>query len=111
MQDIEKTCDRVMIIDDGSKVFDGTLTALRDRYGAERKLDVEFMCDTVTEPISGVETVDTDSRHKSFIFGREIHINDVMAELMQKYSIRDINISEADIESVIRKIYSGEGTA
>ena len=111
MQDIEKTCDRVMIIDDGSKVFDGTLTALRDRYGSERKLDVEFMCDTVTEPISGVETVDTDSRHKSFIFSREIHINDVMAELMQKYSIRDINISEADIESVIRKIYSGEGTA
>ena len=111
MQDIEKTCSRVVIIDEGSKVYDGTLAGVREQFCSSRKLDVEFADDTVTEPIKGVETVNTDARHKSFIFGKEIHINDIMGELLQKYSVRDINITEPDIESVIRKIYSGEATA
>lgn len=110
MQDIEKTCNRVIIIDEGSKVYDGTLTGVREKYDSSRKLEVEFMTDTVTEPIEGVETVDTSPRHKSFIFGKEIHINDIMAELLQKYSVRDINITESDIEGIIRKIYSKEET-
>ena len=108
MQDIEKTCKRLMIIDKGSKVYDGTLNGIREKYGSSRQLDVEFMTDTVTEPIDGVETVDTDPRRKQFIFGREVHINDLMSLLLTKYSVRDINITEPDIESIIRKIYNGE---
>jgi len=109
MQDIEKTCKRVVIIDKGSKVYDGALSDIRERFGSSRSLDVEFMTDTVTEPINGVETDDIDPRHKRFTFGKEVHINDLMNILLQKYSVRDINISEPDIESIIRKIYSGEG--
>ncbi len=111
MQDIEKTCKRVMIIDKGSKVYDGSLHGIREKYGSSRQLDVEFMTDTETEPIDGVETVDTDARHKRFIFGKDIHINDLMSLLLNKYSVRDINISEPDIESIIRKIYNGEESA
>ena len=111
MQDIEKTCNRLIIIDEGSKVYDGTLTGLRDKYGSSRKLDVEFMTDTDTDPIKGTEALKTDARHTSFIFGKEIHINDIMTELLQKYNVRDINISEPDIENIIRKIYNKEETA
>lgn len=111
MQDIEKTCNRLIIIDEGSKVYDGNLTGLRDKYGSSRKLDVEFMTDTDTDPIKGTETLKTDARHTSFIFGKEIHINDIMTELLQKYNVRDINISEPDIENIIRKIYNKEETA
>ena len=108
MQDIEKTCRRVIIIDKGSKVYDGTIAGIRERYASSRQLDVEFMTDTAPEPVEGVQTEILDGRHSRFIFGQEIHINDLMGMLMQKYSVRDVNISEPDIESIIRKIYSGE---
>ncbi len=111
MQDIEKTCNRVIIIDKGSKVYDGALSDIREHYGSSRSLDVEFMTDTETAPIAGVETENIDARHKRFIFGKDVHINDLMSLLLQNYSVRDINISEPDIESIIRKIYSGEGAA
>ena len=35
-------------------------------------------------------------------------INDLMNELLNCYDVRDINISEPEIESIIRKIYNGE---
>ncbi|MGN1120175.1 MAG: ATP-binding cassette domain-containing protein, partial [Oscillospiraceae bacterium] len=42
MQDIEKTCKRLIIIDEGAKVYDGTLSGIREKYGTSRQLDVEF---------------------------------------------------------------------
>jgi ABC-type multidrug transport system ATPase subunit len=40
MQDIEKVCDRLIIIDKGSKVYDGELSGIRERFGTTRQLDV-----------------------------------------------------------------------
>ncbi|MBR5090184.1 MAG: sugar ABC transporter ATP-binding protein, partial [Ruminiclostridium sp.] len=111
MQDIEKTCKRVIIIDKGNKVYDGTLHGIREKYASSRQLDVEFLTDTETVPIDGVEIVNVDARRKQFIFGKDIHINDLMSTLLNTYSVRDINISEPDIDSIIRKIYNREETA
>ncbi len=109
MQDIEKTCDRLIIIDKGSKVYDGTLPGIRERYGTTRQLDVEFAGPQEVAPIRHVEIVDLDNNKKRFIFeSHEVHINELMNLLLNRYSIRDMNISEPEIESIIRKIYSGE---
>lgn len=113
MQDIEKVCDRVIIVDKGSKVYDGSLQGIREKYGTERQVDVEFTENYSIEPIDKVRIVDSDSadgRKKSFIFeNKEVQIDELMKKLLSNYNIRDINVSEPEIESLIRKIYSGEG--
>ena len=109
MQDIEKTCDRLIIIDAGRKVYDGTLPGIRERYGTTRQLDVEFSLQQEIEPMEKVAVVDLGDNKKRFVFeSHEIHINELMNQLLNRYSIRDMNISEPEIESIIRKIYSGE---
>ncbi len=109
MQDIEKVCDRLIIIDKGSKVYDGELSGIREKFGTTRQLDVEFMRECEIEPIEHVETVSLDARKKRFIFeNRDVKIDELMNLLLTKYSVRDINISEPEIESLIRKIYNGE---
>ncbi|MDE7327592.1 MAG: ATP-binding cassette domain-containing protein [Lachnospiraceae bacterium] len=109
MQDIEKTCDRLIIIDKGSKVYDGTLPGIRERYGTTRQLDVEFVEHKEVAPIPKVEIIELDNNKKRFVFeSHEVHINELMDHLLSHYNIRDINISEPEIESIIRKIYSGE---
>ena len=45
MQDIEKTCKRLIIINKGSKIYDGTLDGIRKLHGSSRQLDVFFMND------------------------------------------------------------------
>lgn len=112
MQDIEKTCNRLIIINKGSKIYDGTLEGVRKLHGSSRQLDVFFMNDEEVRPIPGVEIEEVDKRHSQLIFdGKRVHINDLMSHLLSTYNVKDINIAEPDIESIIRKIYSREKVA
>ena len=109
MQDIEKTCKRLIIIDEGEKVYDGTLSGIRQKYGTSRQLDVEFGCMENIAPIPNVEITDLDNNKKRFTFeSRDVHINELMDHLLSSYNVRDINISEPEIESIIRRIYNKE---
>lgn len=109
MQDIEKTCNRLIIIDEGAKVYDGTLSGIREKYGTSRQLDVEFGSKETIAPIDNVEIVELENNRKRFVFeNKDVHINELMNHLLNNYSVRDINISEPEIESIIRRIYNKE---
>lgn len=112
MQDIEKTCKRLVIIDKGTKIYDGSLSGIRDVYGTTRQLDVEFAADCIVAPIDKVEIKELDTaggRKKRFLFeNREVQIDALMSTLLAAYNIRDLTVSEPEIESLIRKIYNGE---
>ena len=112
MQDIEKTCKRLIIIDKGAKVYDGLLSGIRDAYGTTRQVDVEFVQDCTVAPIEHVEIKELDTpggRKKRFLFeSREVHIDFLMSSLLADYAIRDLTVSEPEIEGLIRKIYNGE---
>lgn len=109
MQDIEKTCNRLIIIDKGSKMYDGSLQSIREKYGTERRLIVELNQEEELESIEGVTIDNLENRKKSLSFdNNQVNINDLMNHLLQKYSIRDLTVSEPEIESIIQKMYNGE---
>lgn len=109
MQDIEKTCNRLIIIDKGSKMYDGSLQSIREKYGTERRLIVELNHEEELETIDGVTIENLENCKKSLTFdNNQVDINDLMNLLLQKYSIRDLTVSEPEIESIIQKMYNGE---
>ncbi len=112
MQDIEKTCKRLIIIDRGSKVYDGLLSGIRKAYGTTRQVDIEFAEDCTVAAMEHVEIKELDApggRKKRFLFeSRQVQIDALMESLLAHYAIRDLTVSEPEIEGLIRKIYSGE---
>lgn len=109
MQDIEKTCKRLIIIDKGTKMYDGSLQQIRETYGTERELIVEYGGDARVEPIPNVRIRELDARKKSFVFdNRQVDMNELMHHLFQGCGIRDITVTEPQIESIIQRLYSGE---
>ena len=116
MQDIEKTCNRLIIIDKGSKVYDGSIQSIKEQYGTTRKLQVEFndsyeilLPSKFGKSIEIKNIEDSEGRKKQFIFeNTDVLIDELMNYLLQNYSIKDINISEPEIEEIIGKIYGGE---
>jgi len=112
MQDIEKVCDKLIVIDKGEKIYDGSLLGIREKYGTTRQLDVEFAGIEQVASIANVEMVELDEldgRKKRFVFeNKQVQINELMNYLLQNYRVKDISISEPEIESIIRKIYNGE---
>lgn len=112
MQDIEKTCERLIIINEGMKMYDGSLHGIREKYGTTRQLDVEFNFECDVSPMKHVKVQNLNEEghiKKRFIFEQgEVRINNLMNELLSNYSICDINITEPEIDDIICKIYGGE---
>lgn len=111
MQDIEKTCNRLIIIDKGKKLYDGSLAGIKEKYGTSREIDVEFGSNFIMEPIKDVvikELNELDGRKKRFIFeNSKVHINELMTDLLTKYNVKDLSIVEPEIEGIVRQIYDG----
>ncbi|MCQ2585825.1 MAG: ATP-binding cassette domain-containing protein [Treponema sp.] len=109
MQDIEQTCKRLIIIDKGSLMFDGSLQEIRNKFGTTRRLIAEFNEETNISPINNVVIEDMKDRKVSFTFDNNIvDVNKLMKEILGNYSVHDITVEEPEIESIIQKMYNKE---
>lgn len=108
MQDIEKTCQRMIIIDQGTTIYDGTVQHIKDSFGTTRTLVVEFSESVGKIDISGVEVVEEKDRKKWLRFQKEqVSVSSLIYELTQMYGIVDLTVQEPEIEGIIREIYQG----
>ncbi len=108
MQDIEKTCQRMIIIDEGTTIYDGTVEHIKESFGTSRTLVVDFAEDIGELSIPGVEVVDQKERRKWLKFQKdEVQISNLIYDLTQKYGIVDLTVQEPEIEGIIREIYQG----
>lgn len=106
LSDIEKLCERVMIIDHGKLLYDGELAALRDRFGGKRRLVVEFAEAYPEVTIDGAEVVAFEGLTATYEFDRAaVTASELIGRLSDCYRIRDLEVREPDIESTIRRIY------
>lgn len=109
MMDIEKTCKRMIIIDHGTIIYDGTVEQIKDRYGKKRTIVAQFAQNTsdIILP-KGVEIVEEVDNKKQMQFNRdEVQVSDIISYLTSNYNILDLTIKEPEIESTIREIYEG----
>jgi len=108
LTDIEKLCERVMIIDRGKKLYDGALQALRDRFGGMRKLVVDLMEDYPDVGIDGAQVAAREGLRVTYQFERgAITASELIGRLSSRYRIRDLEVQEPEIDETIRRIYEG----
>ena len=112
MQDIEKVCDRLIIIDKGEKVYDGSVNEIKSNYVSLRSIEVEFSNEVNIEPINDVFIKAAEGANgckKLFSFdGAKVKINELMTDILTKYDVKDISIIEPEIDEIIREIYEGK---
>ena len=109
MMDIEKTCKRMIIIDHGTIIYDGTVDQIKDRYGKKRTIVAQFAQSTANIILpNGVEIIEEADNKKQMQFNRdEVQVSDVISYITSNYNIMDLTIKEPEIESIIREIYEG----
>jgi ABC-2 type transport system ATP-binding protein len=106
MQDIEKTCERIVIVDRGKIMFDGTISDIRDKFGEDRILVVDFKQYYEKIEISETTVIKEEHLRKWLKFRKnKTSASDLLARLAEKYEIVDIFVQEPDIEGIIRNIY------
>lgn len=105
MSDIEKLCKRMILIDKGKIMYDGELARIKEVFGSDRILIIDLEGDTPFGE-KGVELIREEGRRKWLRFNRdEISSAQLLAEIANKYEIKDLIIQEPEIDYIIRKIY------
>ena len=94
MGDVDALCRRIVIIDEGRKIYDNDIDHLKSYFGSYRTLRMRLSDDTWEERV-----IDESKE-------------DVMQVIMAKQKeqkIKDIQLQEISTEEVIKKIYEGSG--
>jgi ABC-2 type transport system ATP-binding protein len=107
MADVEQLCSRVLIIDHGTLLYDGTLDGIRERVTTERTLVVD-LAEDVRGPlvVPRAREVRADGPRRWLQFDRfEVTAAELIADVAARYRLRDLTIEEPDIESIVRRIY------
>lgn len=104
--DVERLCDRLLIIDHGRVIEDGTVEGVKDRYGTERTLVVDLV--EAGEPlnIDGVEVTRVEGPRQWLRFRRDGHTAaSLLAQVSAMAPVRDVTIEEPAIDDIVRRIY------
>ncbi len=108
LDDITALCSRLMVIDTGRLVYDGTVEALRAAYGTERVLVVDLADTPAAFAVPGATLTRAEGRRRWLSFPRTVSAAAVIERVLAAYDIADLTLEEPDLEDVIRRIYRGE---
>lgn len=110
LDDIEELCRRVVIIDRGQVLYDGVLQGLRDRHLPEARIRFDLRDAAGTGEASldvagrRAERVGKN-RYQIVVDKRTATAADVIREIVNRYPVVDLSVSEPDIEEVVTRIY------
>ena len=106
LQDIEQLCRRVMVIDHGSLVYDGTLQGLHDQGSSTRTLVVDLVDEAPAIEVPGATVSRVEGPRQWLSFPAGASAAPLVAAVAASYDVADLSIQEPDIEAVIKQIYS-----
>ena len=106
LSDVEKLCKRMMIIDHGKVIYDGTVKEIKRRYGKKRRLIIDLAEDYKEIKLAGVSVVNRIEHRACLEFDRdEMTASELIANITKKYDITDLTIEDPEIESIVASIY------
>lgn len=106
MEDIEKLCKRMVLIDHGQKVYDGDILSVKERFGKMRTLVVDLEENGTPLYVHGGDQVKQEgNRHWIRFNGNDISASELITQISQTHNIKDLTVEEPAIESIISRIY------
>lgn len=106
LQDIEALCGRVIVIDHGTAVYDGSLAGLHAQGGSTRTLVVDLVDEAPPIEVPGARVRTVEGPRQWLSFPADASAAPIVAAVASAYDVADLSIQEPDIEDVIRDLYS-----
>ena len=105
--DIEDLCKRIVVLDEGKKIYDGSLDKLVNRFSSRRLVMQVERPEDFELKAEGVKEIKNTEEGLEVVFDREvISASDLMRIILEDYEVQDFQIREPDIEEVVKKVYN-----
>lgn len=115
MSDIELLCDRVIILDAGKILYDGSLESVKHMFGDKRNVTIQTAAPIDTSVVTSKYPIDNiategDGLLTTFtIDAQKLKIDTLLGFLLKEYKVDDVKLSETGIEQVVERIYEKQG--
>ena len=109
LDDVERLCRRIVLIDHGTVLYDGDVESLKARYAPYRELVVH--ADRPVEVAGVLATRYEEGRAWLRFDPARTQVADLIGAVLARYDVTDLSIVEPELEGVIRQIYAaGDGS-
>jgi ABC-2 type transport system ATP-binding protein len=109
LDEVERLCPRVIVINSGKLLYDGKLDYLRTHCDADSTLVVDFADTPDLKNLDNLKIIEKDGNRLSFTFNR---LNEssgrLIEQIMQNNNVKDIAIKEPSIDTVIKHLYENQ---
>ncbi len=115
MSDIELLCDRVIILDSGKVLYDGSLDSVKHMFGDKRDITIQTRTPLKLEAVTDKFSVErafseNDGFTSTFtVDAAKLHVNEFLNSLLTEFDVADVKIVEVGIEQIVSKIYEKNG--
>ena len=108
--DIQELCKRIIIINKGVVIEDGSLDEIADRIAPYRQLVIDFYSEqNIAHPKA--EIVKTEGARTVYRFmKKDVTAAKLIEDIGKQAKIKDIRLEEANIDDIIRVAYGGTNT-
>lgn len=116
--DIEELCSRIIIIDEGKKIYDGSLQNLKEIYGTKRTVAVEIREPEKVKELRLPEILGVEEGGLTVIYDKEsstlnvtfdkhkIQVPQILSAVMERVEIKDVQIQETELAQIVKEIYN-----
>ncbi len=106
MEDIRRLCGRVMIIDHGSLLYDGSYSNLINKFVHEKTLALRFQKEIPKKDLEKFGKIaQWDGISATLIIPRE-EAPELLARVMKELPVEDLTVHESSMEDVVRDIFT-----
>ncbi|MBI1930131.1 hypothetical protein HYR99_38510, partial [Candidatus Poribacteria bacterium] len=106
LDDVEKLCERVILIDSARILYDGKLVAIRNLLSSDRMLIVDYAEEYADVELRHAVIAHREKTRVHYRFSlAEISTAELIGEMLERFKIVDLSVQEPEIEEVVRAIY------
>lgn len=107
MEQAEKLCDRICLIDRGKVVLYGELSQIKKKYGSN-SIHLEFDGEsTRLTHILGAVKIDLYENYAEIKTNGEVNPNDILKQVVNLVEVRKFSIEEASLNSIFIQVVGG----
>ena len=111
MEDIERLCERIIIIREGELVYDGNLQRVIHEYAPYKQLTVHLnRAETAAVDLDHLDRIGEVVEEKAGTIILRIprdQVASAAAEILRKFSVQDLSIADPEISEIIELLMGG----
>lgn len=106
MGDVRELCKRVIVIDKGVILYDGSLQKVVDKFSPFKRIEVDFSGDVEIEKLKNIGEIKSFKDNHASLQVKKADVAGKTGKLLEDFPVDDLTIEDPSIEDIIRNLFS-----